>query len=116
MKCERDALAKECNNPLPFWIGRRQIVSQHNRNVRGLDTVETSGVMRLSLFLFEGFAPGVILGWTSLRLGAICLLTGGRVGLCRRSTPAPRAPVDASLAPLPLGQGFFLPAGVRRPC
>jgi hypothetical protein len=27
--------------------------------------------------LFEGLAPGVILGWTSLRLGAIRAFAGG---------------------------------------
>src|SRR3954470_6549340 len=42
----------------------RSIVSGHNRNVRLLATVETSGDSGMSFLLLEGLAPGVILART----------------------------------------------------
>ena len=93
------------------------LLSQHNRNVRSLDTVETSCVMMLSLFLFERPAPGVILGWTSAASGAIAFLAVGRVGLCGSATRAPAGRLYASPAPSSGGRVFLrFPAGVGRRC
>src|SRR5436190_21742881 len=73
-------------------------VSGDNRNVRISVTLEMSGVRVVSLLLFEGPAPGVILGWTPRGFGAISLLAGGRVGLRRGATRAPAGRLYASAA------------------